>query len=196
MRRLEACLEKDHDYREHHAPISRPRSPAPRPRSVRGCHCRYYAGCRGETATRSLQDGERLSGHVPSDQDDRRDQHLLPRSRAEGCARGIAAARLSDLLPHVSQPDPGPGGPVPRDRSRLPRLWPERHASPRVIQVHVRSLRRARRRPAGPARRQALRDVRHGLRRAGRLAAGGWRSNIPSASAASSFRTATPTTKD
>ena len=90
----------------------------------------------------------------------------------EGCARRAAAARLSDLVAHVPQPDPGAGGPLSRDRARLSRLRPERHAGPREVRLHVRPLRRTRRRPARSTRRHALRDVCDGLWRAGRLAAG------------------------
>ena len=40
-----------------------------------------------------------------------------PRTR-----RRAAAARLSDLVAHVPQPDPGAGGPLSRDRAGLPGL--------------------------------------------------------------------------
>ena len=51
-------------------------------------------------------------------------------------------------------------------------LRPERHAGPRQLRLHLRPLRRAGGWAARPARRRALRHVRHGLRRAGRLAPG------------------------
>ncbi len=89
------------------------------------------------------------------------------------CTGGAAAARLSDLLAHVPQPDPGSGGPLSRDRARLSRLRPERHARPRASFAYtfdrfgelVDGL-------LGQLGVTPLRDVRHGLRRPGRLAAG------------------------
>src|SRR5262245_65607659 len=46
--------------------------------------------------------------------------HLLPRSGGAGGAGRAPAARLSDQLANVPQPDPGPRRRLPRGRSRLP----------------------------------------------------------------------------
>ena len=57
-------------------------------------------------------------------------EHLLPRGRAGRRTGGPAAARLSHLLAHVPQPDPGAGRQLPGDRPGLSGLRPERHAGP------------------------------------------------------------------
>ena len=60
--------------------------------------------------------------------EDRRRRHLLSRGRPDGRPGRAAAARLSDLVAHVPQPDPGACRPLPCDRAGLPRLRRERRA--------------------------------------------------------------------
>src|SRR4051794_10249926 len=86
------------------------------------------------TSTRTLAPKLEVS-HDPLERGDapdgegRRPGHLLPGGRAEGCTGGAPAARVPDQLADVPQPDPGPGGRVPRGRPGLPLLRAERDAA-------------------------------------------------------------------
>ena len=113
-----------------------------------------------------------LGRHPLSHRQSRRDRHLLSRGGRDGCAGGPAAARLSDLVTHVSQPDSGARSSLPGDRARLSGVRSERHAGPRRVHVQLRALRRADRRSVASARCRALCAVRAGLRRTRRLPSG------------------------
>ena len=84
----------------------------------------------------------------------------------------LVAARISDLLAHVPKFDPVPCRPLPRDRARLSRLRAKRCSRSQHLRLYVRSFRRIGRWPARPAACDAIRDLRHGLWSACRLALG------------------------
>ena len=125
------------------------------------------------------------------DRQGRRRQHLLPRGRPGGRARRAAAARLSDLVAHVPQPDPGARRPLPRDRAGLSGLRPERQrrtarSSPTPSTTSPSSSTACSTSSASSATRCTSWTT-------ARRSAGGSRSSIPSGSPPSSSRTAMPT---
>ncbi len=98
-----------------------------------------------------------------------RREDLLSRGRPEERPHRAAAPRLPDLVADVPQPDAAVGRPLPRDRAGLPRFRPERHAGAGSLQLYLRQSRQGDRRVHRNPRPDALRAVRAGLRRAGRL---------------------------
>src|SRR5262245_24091784 len=57
----------------------------------------------------------------------------------------LLPARLPDQFADVPQPDPGPGRPLPRARSRLPRFRSQLDAAAGRVRLHLRQPRRSRR---------------------------------------------------
>ena len=84
-------------------------------------------------------------------------------------AQAGPAARLPGVVAPVPQPDPGAGRALSRHRARLPGLRKLRRPRPARVRVHVRPTLRDHRGVPGQGRVHALRAVRAGLRRTGRL---------------------------
>src|SRR5262249_13385050 len=81
-----------------------------------------------------------ISRDAPPNHDGGRRKDLLPRGRSQGRPNCLAVARLPDVLAHVPQSDPVPGGALSRYRARLSRLRPKRRARLQVVSLYFQEV--------------------------------------------------------